>query len=191
LIAFSSNNVAVHAEIETYAGIAEAEAQLRQRFPNVIIVRPTLIYGDPRLPTLPRLMSIARTWPIMPLPGTGRANLQPVFHEDLAYVVAGLMKEDTQGGVYAVGGPEVLTMRELFDAVQVAVGVRRPVISIRGAPLEFMARMRLFGFSPEQAARADRNRTAVPQAPLPPALCPRTRMQDGLARLAVALGYRE
>jgi uncharacterized protein YbjT (DUF2867 family) len=187
LIAFSSNNVAIHGDSATYRAIADAEAELRRRAPHATIIRPTLIYGDPRLPTVPRLIRIARSWPFIPLPGTGKARVQPVFHEDLATLVAGLIQSKKAGATLAVGGPDVVTMRAFFAAIQAAVGVRRPIISIAGPALGLAAALNVAGFTGEQAARAERDRIAVSPDEIPSALVPRVPLQDGLARLARAL----
>jgi uncharacterized protein YbjT (DUF2867 family) len=188
LIAFSSNNVAIHGDSATYRAIADAEADLRRRAPHAVIIRPTLIYGDPRLPTVPRLIRIARSWPVMPLPGTGRARVQPVFHEDLARFVAGITKSGEAGATFAVGGPDVVTMREFFAAIQTAARIRRPIVSISGLALGLAATLNFAGFTREQAARAERDRIALSPDDIPPALVPCVTLPEGLARLARTLG---
>ncbi len=179
IVAFSSNNVAIHSESPTYRTLAAAEAALRARCANAAIIRPTLIYGDPRLETLTRVLHMAHRWPAMPLPGSGWARIQPVFHEDLGHLAAGLA-ESGAGGVYAAGGPDVMTMRDLYEhAIRVTRG--RAVVMPVSKPLLRIAAT--FGlYSAEQAARADWDRTAVAHTPLPDALLPRTRFEAGLAR---------
>lgn len=188
IVALSSNNVAIHPEAETYRKLAAAEQKLRARFPTAAIIRPTLIYGDPRLPTLTKLVRMARTSAFLPLPGAGRARVQPVFHEDLGRLAAGLA-ETNEPGVYAAGGAEIVTMRELYDAVIGAAGGRARVLAVPrtllriGAPL--LGALKLY--SVEQAARADHDRLAAQQTPLPPHLAPRVGLREGLARLVAAM----
>ncbi|MGH6951084.1 MAG: NmrA family NAD(P)-binding protein [Vitreimonas sp.] len=185
LVVFSSNNVAADAEAASYRALAQAETSVRARFPNAAIVRPTLIYGDPRLPTLTRLMRVAQTWPVMPLPGSGRALAQPVFHEDLGVLAAGLAAADAPGGVFAAGGPDIVTTRDLYAAVAAAVGAHPPIAPIPRFALAPAVALGLI--SSEQAARADKDRTAIAQDPLPPHLAPRTHLREGLARHFSAL----
>jgi len=186
LIAFSSNNVAVHPEATTYRALAAAEVQLQARISNLALIRPTMIYGDPRLPTVTRVMRIAHSWPLIPAPGSAR--VQPVFHEDLARLAAGLA-QTADCGIYAAGGPDTVTMRGLFDAARKVSGGRGLVVSVpqpalRTGAFLFAGRSLL---SMDQASRADRDRTAVTQTPLPPSLMPRVTLADGLARLWAAM----
>lgn len=190
LIAFSSNNVAVHGEAQTYQALKQAESELRALRPRAMIIRPTLIYGDPRLATVTALMRYAKSWPAMVMPGAGGAKVQPVFYEDLGRLCVGLLDSGAEGGTFAVGGPDIVTMRGLFEAVQAAVGVRRPIIPVTGAILKLAGAMGAGGFSAEQVARAERDRVALGDIP-PEELRPRIGLHDGLSRLAHALKQNE
>lgn len=188
VVAFSSNNVAIHPEAPAYRELARAEAALRTQMSDAAIVRPTMIYGDPRLRTLARLLAWARRSPVLPLPGSGKARVQPVFHEDLGRLAAGLA-ERRAAGVFAAGGPDVVSMRDLFEAAAYAAGARRMILPIPTPLLRIAAPLTSpFGFSAAQAARADVDRLVAPQTPVPDALMPRVGLAEGLARLAAALG---
>lgn len=188
VVVFSSNNVAIDAGAATYRALADAEAAVRLHYPGAAIVRPTLIYGDPRLPTLPRLMRIARRFPVLPVPGSGRARVQPVFHGDLGRLAAGLVM-DGRAGVFAAGGPDIVTFRALYAAAARAAGAHNLVIGTPKAALRIargLAGAR-FPLSAEQIERADSDRLAVPVDPIPPGLVPSTRLAEGLAVLGEAL----
>lgn len=182
VVAFSSNNVAADPDSATYRALASAEQALRALTPHHAIIRPTLIYGDSRLPTIARLMRWARG-PLMPLPGSGQARVQPVFHEDLATLAAGLAAPGARSGIFAAGGPDIVTMRALYQAVRVAAGGSALIASIPAPLLNLAAPFTRGLFSSEQAARADHDRIAIAQDPIPPELTPRTPLADGLARL--------
>jgi nucleoside-diphosphate-sugar epimerase len=189
IVVFSSNNVAIQPEAATYVELAAAERSLRTRHPDAAIIRPTLIYGDPRLPTLTRLMLAAQRWPFLPMPGPGRALLQPIFHEDLGRAAAWLA-DATGPGTYAIGGPDSVTMRSLYRAVIKACGgkaraVSIPLIALRlGSPLLSVLNL----YSHEQTLRAARDRLVVQQTPLPPEIRAKVDLREGLSRLATALG---
>jgi nucleoside-diphosphate-sugar epimerase len=182
VVAFSSNNVALDPGAETYRAIQAAEIELRALAPTCAVIRPTLIYGDPRLVTVTRLMRWARGL-CMPLPGHGRALMQPVFHEDLARIAAGLAAAEAPSGVFAAGGPDVLSMRALYEAVRHAANGNALIAPIPAALLKMLAPLSGGVFSVEQAARADQDRIAVAQDALPAALEPRTPLSEGLAHL--------
>ncbi|MBS0386663.1 MAG: NmrA family NAD(P)-binding protein [Proteobacteria bacterium] len=188
IVAFSSNNVAVHPEAPAYRALAAAEAALRQRAPCAAILRPTMIYGDRRLSAVTRLLQLARWSPLLPLPGSGEALTQPVFADDLGRLAAGLAGSAT-AGVYAVGGPDVVSMRSFFAAIALAVGSSPLIAPTPPALLQAAAWLPFLAFSKAQAERTERDRIAAPQTPLPPELVPRTALRGGLqAHLAAVRG---
>lgn len=189
VVAFSSNNVAIQPEAPAYAELAEAERSLRVRHPGAAIIRPTMIYGDPRLPTLTRLMRMARTWPFLPLPGSGGALIQPVFHEDLGRAAAWLADFDI-AGTFAIGGPDAVTMRALYRAISRAARRRPNIVTVPGLALRLaspvLAALNLY--TSAQTLRADRDRLPAKQTPVPPEIAAKVGLKEGLARLAQALG---
>ncbi len=188
IVAFSSNNIAIQPDAAAYAELAVAERSLRARHPGAAIIRPTLIYGDPRLPTLTRLMRMARTWPILPLPGSGGALVQPVFYGDLGRAAAWLAGS-ADAGTYAIGGPDAVTMRALYRGVIRAARSKARITTIPtpllrlGGPVLAMLGL----YSNDQTLRADRDRLPARQTPAPPEIAAKVGLKEGLARLAEAL----
>jgi uncharacterized protein YbjT (DUF2867 family) len=190
LVVFSSNNVAVTPEAPSYRAIAAAEAALMAHKTDAIVIRPTMIYGDPRLATVTTLMRRARAWPVLPTPGWGNALIQPVFCDDLGVLAAGLLSDPSiGGGTFAAGGPEAISMRGFFRAAARAAGAHPLIAPCPPALLRLAAR---FGapIDAEQAARSERDRRVRPQDPIPPEYLPQTTLNIGLMTLAAALGYR-
>lgn len=179
LVVFSSNNVAADAQAPSYNLMADAEQRLRAVFPNIAIVRPTMIYGDPRLQTLTQLMRLARRWPVLPVPGSGRTRVQPVFHEDLGKLAAALCADDAPHGTFAVGGPDIVTMRDLYRAVTRALQVSRMIVPTPRFAMNIA--VRAGRLTAEQVARANTDRTAIVVDPMPQALAPCTSLAEGLA----------
>lgn len=189
ILAFSSNNVAIAPHAPAYRDLAAAETALRAARPDPLIIRPTMIYGDPRLEAVTRLMRLARRWPIMPLPGSGRAMVQPVFYSDLGAMAAALVVDPPNGGrIFAAGGPEIVSFASLYALIAQAAGARAlplpiPLWALRGA-----ARLHFrIPLDPAQLDRAESDRRAVAQDELPTGLAPATPLAAGLALLARAL----
>ncbi len=98
------------------------------------IVRPTMVFGpgSPNQQGLERLATLA----VPLLPGQGHVRAQPIHVNDIArallYVAA--LPAAVQGHI-TVGGPSVVTMRELFAAMRRARGLapRAPVTLPLGA----------------------------------------------------------
>jgi NADH dehydrogenase len=78
-----------------------------------------------------RFAALARMSPFVPLVGGGTNKLQPVYVGDVAQAVAaavdGLAKP---GAVYELGGPEVLTMREVIELILQIIHRRRALVSL-------------------------------------------------------------
>lgn len=189
IIALSSNNVAIAPDTPVYRDLAVAESALRITRPDALILRPTMIYGDPRLETVTRLMRLARRWPVMPLPGSGRALVQPVFHGDLGAMAASLVVDRPNGGrTFAVGGPDIVSFAILYAQIAQAAGARTlqlpiPLWALRGA-----ARLGVrIPLDASQLGRAEADRRVVVQDELPTSLVPSTPLSAGLAFLARAL----
>lgn len=181
VVAFSSNNVALMPELPKYRRLVEAEQHLRAALPQLTIIRPTLIYGDARLTTVPRIMRWARRLPVLPMPGSGRALQQPVFHEDLARLAALAVGSDAHAGkVYAAGGPDVVSMRAFFGAIARAAGAPRIIVPVPAWALSLAG-------GAMQVAHIDSDKLAIEIDALPMDATPHTRLEEGLARTAGAL----
>lgn len=96
----------------------EGEQAVLAEFPDAIILRPSVVFG-PEDEFFNRFAAMARVSPFLPLIGGGKTKFQPVFVGDVAAAVtACLAGAGKPGTVYEIGGPEVLTFREILKLVQ-------------------------------------------------------------------------
>ena len=104
---------------------AAGEAAVLEEFPDAIILRPSIVFG-PEDEFFNRFASMARFSPL-PLIGGGRTRFQPVFVGDLAAAVAACVVDGKgrPGAVYEIGGPEVLSFRDILDKTQSWAGRER------------------------------------------------------------------
>ncbi len=99
----------------------------RSRVPYVVL-RPSLLFG-PGDDFFPRLGFTLR-FPVVPVPGDGRARFQPLHVADLALAIrAGLRRAET-AGVHEVGGPAVRTYDELLRETMRGYRRRRPTVHL-------------------------------------------------------------
>ncbi|MFM9942941.1 MAG: complex I NDUFA9 subunit family protein [Hyphomicrobiaceae bacterium] len=104
---------------------AAGEAAVLERFPDAVILRPSLIFG-PEDALFNRFGNMARMAPLIPLIGGGRTKFQPVYAGDVAAaIVAAVEGRAKPGAVYELGGPEVVTFRKLLDRTQAWAGHER------------------------------------------------------------------
>jgi uncharacterized protein YbjT (DUF2867 family) len=122
------------------------ELVVRRTFPGATIVRPSAMFG-PGDALFGTLAELAQWLPGLPLIGGGHTRLQPVFVEDVAEAVAGMLTDPgTVGRTYELAGPGVHTLRELVSMTLRLTGKRRLLIPVPFAVAEIQAR--LFEFLP-------------------------------------------
>jgi NADH dehydrogenase len=131
-----------------------AEEYVRMSGLSWTILRPSVIFG-PGDQFLNELAAILRKAPIVPVPGDGSYRLQPVFIGDVAKgFTDALLRPDTEGRVFEVGGPERLSYGELLDKVAASAGRRaRKVhvpLSVLRPLVRGMERFRKFPLTTDQ-----------------------------------------
>ena len=106
---------------------SEGEAAVRDAFPNATILRPSLVFGREDQFTNRFAGMIAKV-PVLPVM-RGRARFQPVYVRDVAAAVVGALGDQTAhaGQTYELGGPDVLSMREINAFLAQQIG-RSPMI---------------------------------------------------------------
>ncbi|MGY3441507.1 complex I NDUFA9 subunit family protein [Bradyrhizobium sp. USDA 4473] len=100
-----------------YRAKAEGEQAVLAAAPQATIMRPSLMFG-PEDQFTNRFAALARMSPVLPLVGGGANKLQPAYVADVADAVADAVDGKAKGGAtYELGGPEVLTMREVMEII--------------------------------------------------------------------------
>ncbi len=122
----------------------EGEAAVRAAFPTATIIRPSLVFG-PEDQLTNRLAGLARL-PFLPVIASQR-RFQPVYVRDLAQAIARAALEPEQfgGKTCEIGGPQVLTMRELHSAILESTGQTPELVDMPDFMASLLAR---FGWVP-------------------------------------------
>lgn len=104
-----------------WAGEEEARAS---GIPTTVVRFSSLFgEGDEFFNVLGALVKVA---PVVPIPGRGRTRFQPVHVEDAARVCVNAFLDDSKiGRTFELGGPDVLTYRQMVSTVARAMGKRR------------------------------------------------------------------
>jgi len=96
---------------------AAGEQAMLAAVPSATIIRPAVVFG-PEDEFTNRFAAMARLSPALPLIGGGHTRMQPVYVGDVATAVADAVDGKTKAGAtYELGGPEVLTMREIMQLI--------------------------------------------------------------------------
>jgi len=113
----------------------EAEELVRQSGIPHTILRPSLIYGPGDGFTI-RLSEMLKLVPVMPVIGSGKSRVQPVYIDDVVSCIIKAVTSDAfLNEIYEVGGPDQLTYEEVTKAIAEAMGIKRPAVHV---PLFFM-----------------------------------------------------
>ncbi|MGY4304860.1 uncharacterized protein YbjT (DUF2867 family) [Bradyrhizobium sp. USDA 4369] len=112
---------AIGADPESTSSYARAkaagEAAALTAVPEAVIMRPSVVFG-PEDQFTNRFAGLARISPFLPLIGGGETKMQPVYVGDVATAVADAVDGKAQAGAtYELGGPEVLSFREILKII--------------------------------------------------------------------------
>ncbi len=115
------------------------EAAVRAAFPGATIMQPSLIFGrEDQFSN--RFAGLIRALPVVPVI-RGDARFQPVFVGDVAAaIVAALGDESARGQSFALGGPQVLSMREINTWLGKATGHEKLMLDVPDVVAGLMAR---------------------------------------------------
>ncbi|MGG5888013.1 SDR family oxidoreductase [Falsiroseomonas sp. HC035] len=110
-------------------GVRQGEAAFLASGRRGVMLHPTMIYGAAGEDNVQRLAALLRRLPFAPLPGGGRALVQPIHQEDLTRCILAALDVDWQGPeALVVAGPEPLPYRDFVAAVARAAGLPPPRI---------------------------------------------------------------
>ncbi len=110
-------------------GVLMGEAALLASGRDGAILHPTMIYGAAGEDNVQRLAALLRRLPAVPLPGGGRALVQPIHQSDVTRCLRAALDRAWAGPhAVVVAGPEPLPYASFVRAVAVAAGLRAPRI---------------------------------------------------------------
>ena len=109
---------------------AEGEKRARAAFPGTTVLRPSIVFG-PEDDFFNRFAGLAKFAPALPLIGGGETKFMPVFVGDVAEAVARLIdRGEADGRTYELGGPEVLSFRQLMRFTLDTIGRNRLLVPV-------------------------------------------------------------
>lgn len=118
-------------------GVRAGEAALLASGRPGVILHPTMIYGAEGEDNVRRLAALLRRLPVAPLPGGGRALVQPIHQADVTRCLVTALSRDWDGPTaVTIAGPTSLPYADFLRAVCRAAGMRVPhVVPVPLAPL--------------------------------------------------------
>ncbi len=112
--------------ISKFAG----ENLARDIFPAVTILRPSVIFGSEDN-FFNMFAGMAKILPVLPLIGGGKTLFQPVYVMDVAKAVVHTLGDiQTSGHVFELGGPEVLSFKDILQRLLSYTGQKRCLLTL-------------------------------------------------------------
>ncbi len=115
-------------------GVLAGEATFLASGRAGVMLHPTMIYGAQGEDNVRRLAALVRRLPFVPLPGGGRALVQPIHQDDLTRCIRAALRIAWDGPhSLVVAGPSPVPYADFVCAVALAAGLTRPhIISVPG-----------------------------------------------------------
>ena len=106
------------------------ELAVHENFPKATILRPSVVFGpeDEFFNMFARLSTVL---PALPLVGGGCTKFQPVYVADIAdAVMKAIASSDSEGQIYELGGPDILTFRQIYERLFAQTGRKCFLVSL-------------------------------------------------------------
>ena len=133
----SSIGASPDSESEYARSKAAGEQAVLREFADAVILRPSIVFG-PEDQFFNRFAGMARWTPALPLVGA-ETRFQPVHVDDLAEAVFKSIADESVAGVFELGGPDVLTFRELMKRMLQSIRRQRFIVDMPRFAANIMA----------------------------------------------------
>jgi nucleoside-diphosphate-sugar epimerase len=122
-------------------GVLAGEAAFVTSGRSGVMLHPTMIYGAQGEDNVQRLATLLRRLPVVPLPGGGKALVQPIHQDDVTRAIRAALDRAWQGpSTLVIAGPAPLPYADFVRAVARASGRRKPrVVALPAAGLMTIA----------------------------------------------------
>jgi len=122
-------------------GVLAGEAAFLASARSGVMLHPTMIYGAQGEDNVQRLAALLRRLPIVPLPGGGKALVQPIHQDDVTRAIRAALNRAWQGSnTLVIAGPAPLPYADFVRLVALASGRQPPrILALPAAGLMTMA----------------------------------------------------
>jgi uncharacterized protein YbjT (DUF2867 family) len=128
VVHISITNPSENSPLEYFRGKAIVERQLLESGLSYAILRPAVLFGKEDI-LINNIAWTLRHLPVFGIFGNGRYQLQPIYVDDLAALVA-TQSQATENTIIDAIGPETFTFRELVTTIGELIGKRRPILPL-------------------------------------------------------------
>ncbi|MBI4277244.1 MAG: NAD(P)H-binding protein [Armatimonadetes bacterium] len=137
VVHLSITNPSEDSPLPYFKGKALVERALRESGLSYAIIRPTMIFGPEDI-LLNNIAWCLRTFPVFPIPGSGRYALQPVSAEDVAEIAVRAGHQQAYVTMDAAG-PKTYTYEDLVRLIARAIGRAPRIVHVPPALMPILA----------------------------------------------------
>ena len=94
------------------------------------VLHPTMIYGGTGYNNVERVKSLLRILPVIPLPHSGRALIQPVHNDDVVAAAMKVLDDNSfDGRAVVLAGPRAITYADFIETIARNMGKRARILN--------------------------------------------------------------
>lgn len=117
IIHFSSAAVS-SIRMDDYANTKlEGEELVKNSGLEYCILRPSLMYGPTDDKNIGYLINFAGKFPFFPIPGNGKWPRQPIYIDDMCFLIISLINDFPVNQIYSINGKEAIYFKDMIKAV--------------------------------------------------------------------------
>ena len=128
IVHISVTQASIDSPLPYYVGKGRQEEALKGLGIEFSIVRPTLVYGTEDI-LVNNIAWLIRKFPMIPIMGDGRYQLQPIYVDDLASIAIGAINKQGSTTIDAIG-PEGYFYLEFVKTIAKALGKKPLLIKV-------------------------------------------------------------
>lgn len=111
--------------------VIEMENIITESAVPATILHPTMIYGAITHNNIQRIIKVAKSWPIIPLPLYGKALIQPIHNQDVVKALINCLEnKKVMNQSIVIAGPSPMTYREFVGQIIAATGFSCRVVAL-------------------------------------------------------------
>lgn len=108
----------------------DAEKKIKKIFKNTIIFKPSVVFG-PEDQFTNKFAKMACVSLFLPLINSGKTKFQPVYVKDISTAVGIVINNNIHNGkTYNLGGPEIMSFKEILDLILFKIKKKRIYLNI-------------------------------------------------------------
>jgi len=125
----------------TAAAVRRAQQLLQDQPIPAVLLLATLIYGAGGS-VVDGIARIIERWPVLPLPGYGRASVQPIHIDDVAAcLAASLVRPEAPGRPIVIAGPTPMQYRVMVETIAARRALRLRTLGLPAWPFRLAGQL--------------------------------------------------